>query len=156
MNVASVDDSSFEELVSFATQLECYSARVFDAQLQFFEHGVGTQINNSGGCIDHAHLHAISMADKLLPELRKHCHLTRLPDLVAARQVCDVVRGYILVTDEHGAAWVSNSPRVPSQLLRKLYASCQTSPAVWNWRLDPRIDEVINVIGAYSGFNYKA
>lgn len=151
-SIACLSDPRFEELTDFAVQLENFSNQVHGKQLLFFEHGAGTDIDNSGGCVDHAHLHAVSKVPNFLTKLRKHCHLTPLPDFHAARQVADTARGYILVRDEAGVVWLSNNPGVPSQLLRKLYAQCQQWPDVWNWRIDPRMDEIRNVAKTYHSF----
>lgn len=149
-SMAALAGAAWEELVSVMDQLRSFAREAHSWDLMFFEHGAGFNVDSSGACVDHAHVHAIRFQFDILRELRRAAPLVRLPSLDSAPLVANKSRGYILLVDEQANCWLANNPNLPSQYFRMLYSRAQKGPEVWNWRSDPRTREVSKAIHAYA------
>ena len=151
--MADLNTEDWEELESIVHQLRSFARETKAWELMFFEHGAGSNIDTSGACVDHAHLHAVRFHPEFLGELRKSVPLVHLPSLKSARLVANKAEGYALYLDDRDNCWLANDPKLPSQYFRMLYSRLQEGPQVWNWRSDPRVSEVSRVIRAYSALH---
>jgi ATP adenylyltransferase len=120
----------------------------------FFEHGAGCVIDTSGACIAHAHVHAVSHAPGLFETLRGNANFVKIPDGVCFGKLADTQHGYVLYEDVFGTRWIANAPGFPPQYFRYVYAACEGKPLVWNWRSDPRVQVVREVIKRYSSLKH--
>lgn len=148
-NIASLEQGELKELERIKDSLTVFAQESLKTNLIFFEHGAGTECDSSGGCVEHAHLHVISALEGVLALLEEYAHFVKLPSFDAISRVGNTQLGYALLQDADGSVWEANNPKFPSQLFRRIYAQIQNGPEVWNWRIDPRINEVKRVIDAY-------
>lgn len=155
MIVPKVHCNSFGQL-PFALNLEklelvncirAYFSSLFDHQLIFFESGAGRLINHSGGCIFHAHIHAVvensAFHERLLREVKL------IPTDSFTTSDMNLELGYIWYMDANKSEYLCNNPMLPSQFLRYTYAQSTEVETLWNWRRHANISGVLNVLETY-------
>lgn len=151
-NIASLSQSEFKELKWIKASLVTFGKDTLEKKLIFFEHGAGTEVDSSGSCVEHAHLHVIAAVSGLRELLEEHRHFVNLPSFEAVAEVANTKQGYAILQDQDDSVAIANVPNMAPQLFRRLYSQIQKSPDVWNWRIDPRLDEMRRVIAKYETF----
>ncbi len=136
------------ELDDLMQQTRCVLKQVYGAEPFFFEHGPRVGRCGWGGCIDHAHLHALpgvdvtdSFAVDLIRQLKDDGHFyrvdktegfTRAAEIYSRRQT-----SYVMVqTLERGRLFSEVTFPGQSQWMRRLIADQLHTP-FWNWRTHP-------------------
>ena len=148
--LGALPDSLTTEVKTIKEKLRNYCHKKSGKQLIFFEHGTGKLIDSSGGCVDHAHLHAIWNIPGVTELFIKQLGLVTLPSALTVNQVCNLELGYIYVEGADGQNFIKNNPGLPSQIFRRLYASLDVSVEVWNWRSFFNLKGIEAVIEYYS------
>ena len=98
------------------------------------EHG-GCPATASGSCIDHAHIHAVPLSDRLRTRVFSDARL-RFSRVTEAEELARLRgRGYISYVDDSGF-WVSTDAAVPSQWIRRLIGE-ELGTDAWDWALNP-------------------
>jgi len=101
------------------------------------------------GCVDHLHFHVLTLpaiiADRVLKRFSTD-DLLSTAEMVAApiRMDCDYVVLKIGIAQEWA---MMTRPEIDRQLVRRLIAEEQGSPAGWNWRDAPNLDAVRLMVG---------
>lgn len=110
-----------------------------------FEHGPHASASPVGCTVDHAHLHMVPfdgpvshVARDLVPEISWESVRT----MDAAWDSVDAEDAYVVI-EEKGDCWLARdrADRIPSQLFRQAIADL-TGDSDWNWRTEPRVDNV--------------
>ena len=121
----------------------------YNSSLIFFESGAGENIDHSGGCIFHAHIHCVYYTPEFEVALNKEIDFkkTNSTDLNF-----DTKNGYVWYMNNSYNEFLCNKPLLPSQFLRYLYSNANSIHGNWNWRRDNNITGVLEVIKAYENF----
>ena len=119
--------------------------------LVFFESGAGTTISHSGGCIVHAHIHCV--VDSKIFDERLRSEIKLEPVITGDYSGASIDAGYVWYRDAQYNSYICNSPMLPSQFLRYIYAQSCGSSSAWNWRRDINISGVLTVLKEYEGIN---
>lgn len=123
-----------------------YSSR-FDKKLIFFESGAGRLVNHSGGCIFHAHIHAVVENSTFHERLLREVKLVPIDSFTTSN--IDIELGYIWYLDARKYEYLCNNPMLPSQFLRYTYAQSTEEQTFWNWRRHANINGVLKVLETY-------
>jgi diadenosine tetraphosphate (Ap4A) HIT family hydrolase len=118
--------------------------------LIFFESGAGKNIDHSGGCIFHAHIHCVYYTQEFETALNKEIKFNKNS---SQSLDYDIENGYVWYMNNKYDEFLCNNPLLPSQFLRYLYYSSNSIHGHWNWRRDNNIDGVLKVIKRYSDFS---
>lgn len=119
----------------------------------YFEHGSGTHVDLSGSCVEHAHLHAIADGSNLADRMASALQLVRVDERVKLSELVDVARGYIYVASSDGRQWMRTATGIPSQWFRREYTEAMRDARTWNWRVDPRLTTVREVLRYFDGLH---
>lgn len=141
------------ELSEIKQKIRAHGLLNGDKKFIFFEHGTGDNGDTSGGCVDHAHVHAIWDHSKVFDVFVKEMRLVKIPEQIPFKLLADVKNGYVYAENHNGVQFIRNNPDVPSQFFRKLYASVDTSIEVWNWRSFFNFKGIEKVILYYQKFS---
>lgn len=139
------------ELSEVKEKIRAYGRSILGREYLFFESGAGTLTNHAGGCIYHAHLHALSVCSDFDVRVAREIKLTPIEAKKFYKEA-DVDFGYVLYIDESDNWFFCNNPLLPSQFLRYLYAQCNGVDAYWNWRRHINIEGVKSVVSSFSQF----
>lgn len=117
-------------------------------ELIFFESGAGSLTAHSGGCIDHAHIHCLQESKVFEAQLFSEVALIEEESTYLN---ADIQLGYLWYRKKTGDTFICNSPLLPSQFMRYLYAESTNSGYQWNWRKYSKTEDVIRVLEKYHG-----
>jgi len=148
---AEVGIEVLNELDLVKDKIREYGKRVLNCEYVFFESGAGTLTNHAGGCIVHAHLHALSFCSEFNARISEEIKLSPV-DAKEFYKKADINVGYVLYINAEDDWFLCNNPLLPSQFLRYLYAQCNNVEAYWNWRRHVNIGGVKDVIARFSRF----
>ncbi len=114
----------------------------------FFEHGSHGNNANSGCCIDHSHLHALSADISMNEFLDKHFESIQLDSL---GDLQGVKPPYLYFETATGKRYACQVDTVPRQYLRQI-AACQLGkPDKWDWRKHPAETEFQSTVRKLKG-----
>jgi ATP adenylyltransferase len=139
--------SDYAQELSLAMEaIREHGAKRLQKRVVFFESGTGKLVSHSGGCIVHAHLHAVTESEGFQAETP----MTRVGrgDFFGK---ADLDGGYVLYVSAQGEYFLSNAPKLPSQFLRYLYSQCENTERLWNWRRHHNIEGVRKVVATFEG-----
>ncbi|MBL1273087.1 MAG: HIT domain-containing protein [Oceanospirillales bacterium] len=148
---AEIGSEVLDEINKIKEKIREYGRVVLGREYLFFESGAGRLTNHAGGCIVHAHLHALSLCSDFDARIAKEIRLSPVGEIDFFSEA-DIDFGYVLYIDEMDKWFFCNNPLLPSQFLRYLYAQCNGVDAYWNWRRHINIEGVKSVISRFSGF----
>lgn len=117
--------------------------------LIFFESGAGISTSHSGGCIVHAHIHCVADSKVFDERLRSEIKLEPVKERDYSKACINT--GYVWYRDAQENSYICNSPMLPSQFLRYIYAQSCGSSSAWNWRRDINTPGIISVLKTYKG-----
>lgn len=137
------------EKIELIGQLRNYYFDAFEEKLIFFESGAGKLISHSGGCIIHAHIHAVTSQQGFDERLFSEVDLVSLK---TASLEADLNYGYIWYSNVDSEEYLANNPMLPSQFMRYTYAQGSSNNLLWNWRRHGNISGVQQVIDNYKAF----
>lgn len=140
-----------DELNIVKEKIRVYGKEVLGCDYLFFESGAGALTNHTGGCIIHAHLHALSLCADFDQRLFEEIKLVPV-DSSSFYDKADISLGYVLYINGEDDWFLCNEPLLPSQFLRYLYAQCNNLEAYWNWRRHINIEGVKEVVSKFSLF----
>lgn len=149
---AEIDGSVHAELDEIKFKIRSYGRNKLEKEYLFFESGAGSITSHAGGCITHAHLHALAWCSDFDRRIFKEIKLSRITK-PGFYESSDVEFGYVLYINKRDEWFLCNRPLLPSQFLRYLYALCNNAEAYWNWRRHINISGVRDVIEVFSHFN---
>jgi len=133
-------------------QMRDFVKKEHSKELVFFESGAGTLSGHAGGCIIHAHIHAVSYCkdfeERLFGEVAMQLQLAD-ESLTSA----DTKFGYVWYMDPDEREYICNRPMLPSQFLRYLYTQTCSNERMWNWRRHPNVDGIFDVLRNYQKFS---
>jgi diadenosine tetraphosphate (Ap4A) HIT family hydrolase len=110
----------------------------------FFEHGPGDAAIGAGGCIEHAHLHALPTEIDLLALLEQRHPLNPCGDLAHLGALRTT--SYIYVEQASRGFVLTPPASVPGQYVRRLLAAAQGTPDQWDYALFPNYAAVESTI----------
>lgn len=151
LSIAQLDHQSSNEIYEIKSKLTAH-ARSEGKSLIFFEHGTGSLIDKSGGCIEHAHLHCVNEYPDVVSVFKSEIGLHKIPDEIQLSQIANTDLGYAYLEDSRGYRFIKNSPSMPPQYFRKAYANLDKSVEVWNWRFHINYKLIEKVLKFYSSF----
>lgn len=147
---ASINDKGKCEAKIILQKLNDFMIKEKNRNLVFFESGAGENIDHSGGCIFHAHIHCVYHTSSFEDALNKEINFTRVND---AALKPDTRIGYVWYMNSKDEEFICNNPLLPSQFLRYLYSSSNLIHGNWNWRRDNNINGIKKVINTYANFS---
>ncbi|AFY38379.1 histidine triad (HIT) protein [[Leptolyngbya] sp. PCC 7376] len=102
-------------------------------QVAFFEHGMST-CSLSGGCIDHAHIHAIPCKTDFRAHLQIDFPEIQISDIFELSKFSNANISYIFYENifEEKFVYVATET-IKSQYIRRLWAGSIGKPKEWNW-----------------------
>lgn len=121
-------------------------------EVAFFEHGPSQKGHQVGCGVDHAHLHVVPTECPLLVGAKKVSDLqwTEVEGLRAAVGYFQHSAPYLYV-EQSGSSYMAPAQDAPSQLFRRVIASHIGSPESFNWRDDPKRENVIATVDELAG-----
>lgn len=144
-----VEDNIKSESRKILHKLNEFIKEKTNNSLIFFESGAGENIDHSGGCIFHAHIHCVYYTKDFETALNKEIKFSKIP---SKHLTYDIKNGYVWYMNNKHDEFLCNNPLLPSQFLRYLYYSSNLINGNWNWRRDNNINGVLKVIERYSCF----
>lgn len=149
LSFASVSQEHSDELYFIKEKLQKYNVDCSGQPLLFFEHGTGVTQNNSGACVEHAHLHGIFEIEGFHSAILSEVEMANLSNHKELHSRADIQNGYVYYEDSSKTCWLANNPDVPSQYFRFCYARISNSELEWNWKKHGNIASVNEVISYY-------
>lgn len=146
---ASIDREIRHEAREILRRLNEFMVNQTGRPLIFFESGAGENIDHSGGCIFHAHIHCVYHTQEFESALNKEINFTKINN---KELNFDTRNGYVWYMNNGYHEFICNNPLLPSQFLRYLYSSSNSIHGNWNWRRDNNINGVMKVIDNYGKF----
>jgi diadenosine tetraphosphate (Ap4A) HIT family hydrolase len=147
---AALPSSARKEARELLLRLRTFVEQAHARTLIFFESGAGTRSDHSGGCIVHAHIHAVSACPSFSHRLQREVALER--QVVSDPfEHADTKFGYVWFMDESESEYVCNRPLLPSQFLRYLYSQSCGVESMWNWRRHPNTGVITEILRNYRG-----
>ncbi|NIF21360.1 HIT domain-containing protein [Candidatus Pantoea multigeneris] len=143
---ASIDRGIRDEARKTLRKLNEFMFKKTGRPLIFFESGAGKNIDHSGGCIFHAHIHCVYHSPEFENSLKKEINFTKIED---PRLNFDTRNGYVWYMNNNYNEFICNNPLLPSQFLRYLYSNSNSIQGNWNWRRDNNISGIMKVIENY-------
>lgn len=143
-SLACVTPAQAEELSQLKRRLRDLLRPAY-GDIVFFEHGSVDESRTAGGCITHAHLHAVPLsADlSLLPSLAADLRIRPLNDELAllafARRT-----GYVFYETQRGDMHFAEAPVLPSQYLRRVLSAVTGTRVPWSWRDHVRLAQALD------------
>lgn len=119
-------DATKETLDICLTQL----AKSFNSPYFALEHG--SDNIGSGGCVEHAHIHAIPDKDNLADHIQNQIDWQQLDSYADLANYTGTPYVYFGRLDKH---FVAPNPNLPSQWVRRQIAVTQGKPDDWDWAL---------------------
>ena len=126
--------------------------RLYNQPVHCFEHGSASSSSRVLCTVDHAHLHfvptSVGITDIIMTEgiwQEIDGSLSSLHDLVGSNEYL-----YYESPDNNRLVRVEKSGIIPSQYMRKVFATALGNKAKWNWREDPRLIETIQTFDMVS------
>jgi ATP adenylyltransferase len=119
-----------------------------------FEHGPAKEQRNVGCGVDHAHLHMVpvdfDLSAAVTPYLPRdsRLHEANLTDCQAASRDGE---DYLYLEQPIGQGRIARHRDLGSQLFRRAIAAHLGVPGEFNWRTNPRIENVNQTIEAFKG-----
>lgn len=150
------------ELDDLMVQTNGVLEATYGAKAFFFEHGPRVGQCGWGGCVDHAHVHAVpgvdvtdSFAVDLMRNLRDTSLFYRVDRLDGFSRAADIYAerktSYVMVqTPERGRLFSEVSFPGQSQWLRRLIAQQKRSDR-WNWRIHPQLERALQTAEELAG-----
>lgn len=149
-NFALLDQLEMQEANKILNDLANYYSKTYQKDLVFFESGAGLNIDHSGGCITHAHIHCVEFSAQFHTKIFNEIELKNITNDCYIN--ADTTYGYVWYRDINRTSYICNNPLLPSQFLRYIYAESTKSTLRWNWRKDLNINGVLAVICKYREF----
>ncbi|MFA6215443.1 MAG: hypothetical protein WC768_02655 [Patescibacteria group bacterium] len=121
----------------------------------FFEHGPASCGNKGGGCIVHAHLHALPVEVDLLQDISSLFECQPVTGFGAMQQLYAEGTPYLFWQNADGKRFVfklSRTDFLPSQFIRRIIAEKLGLPERWDWRSYLGLTELQNTIQTLKGF----
>jgi diadenosine tetraphosphate (Ap4A) HIT family hydrolase len=150
LSFSSISIRHVNELSVLKEIIRKYNVDHANKKIIFFEHGTGTLNNNSGACIEHAHLHGIWEQKHFSATLFEEVVMRNYEQYSDLANNADKMQGYIYFEDSDRKYWLANNPDTPSQYFRFLYSKMAGITSSWNWKILPRIDTVNDVLVYYN------
>jgi hypothetical protein len=97
----------------------------------FFEHGMSV-CGRSGGCVEHAHMHALPSTANFREHLQRNFIETKIEILFDLQRFSKDT--YLFYEDQQGQKFVYTAGHdFPSQFFRRLWAESVGQPDEWDW-----------------------
>lgn len=146
---AALDPDIRKKGIEILQKLNEFTTRQSSNSLIFFESGAGENIDHSGGCIFHAHIHCVYYSPEFENALNKEIDFKKTKN---TNLTFDTKNGYVWYMNSDYDEFLCNKPLLPSQFLRYLYANANSIHGNWNWRRDNNIPGLLEVINNYKNF----
>lgn len=105
-------------------------AKSFNGPYFALEHG--SDNIGSGGCVEHAHIHAIPDKDNLAEHIQSLIEWEQLDSYADLANYTGTPYVYLGRSDKH---FIAPNPKLPSQWVRRQIAQVQGEPDDWDWAL---------------------
>jgi len=147
---AYLPEQLFPELEAFRDMVLDKLHNLCQHPISIMEHGALNRCQRGGSCIDHAHLHLMSLAADLYPILSEKFSVDELGAISEVRRFKEAQTSYIFYQREGLRSHAVNlSQEVPSQLLRRIACHALGTPELWDWRTTPLRDPLQRFTSEY-------
>jgi ATP adenylyltransferase len=142
LTISECSSQVYEELEELKSETTLLLESTYETGVVEFEHGPNRPNLRVGCSVDHAHLHAVPVAENLLDSA-----ITMFPDIQWQRTNGTAMfgdvggRSYLYFSDQSRNEYLSTSNQLPSQMFRQVIAELIGRPNEWNWRAFPCIDQ---------------
>jgi len=118
----------------------------------FFEHGPALCGNKGGGCIVHAHLHALPVKVDILEDISSRFECLQVNDFGYTQALHAQGIPYLFWQNADGKRFVAKVTEIlPAQFIRRIIAEKLGIPERWNWRNYLGLDELRHTIQTLRG-----
>lgn len=132
-SLAMLSDKEMEELCNLISFMREKISTHYKLDIECFEHGSGTDMNQCMSCVSHAHLHIIPTKVKtVLDQIPIDFMATELKELIDDKEAKR--DGYLLFIDADGKCFYAKNEVVISQFFRQHYAKTIGEISKWDWR----------------------
>lgn len=145
LSFAELKSEELQDLLDIKNKIINYNNLFYGLPVEFFEHGTGISNNYCGSCISHAHLHCVPSRVSLTNYINDIG--LKMVDTNIQNEITE--NGYLYFEDILGNVFFDNTGNYESQLFRKYYAKYIFKEIEWNWRTNPNLLGVIEVISYY-------
>jgi diadenosine tetraphosphate (Ap4A) HIT family hydrolase len=131
---ANFDENSLSNLETIVKKIIEKLTPLF-GEYFLFEHGSSQKIQTKpyGGCINHAHLHLIPLAQKIGMAIKKELNCVQLPSLLQLGDYKENSYALLGLSDEY---FITRSPYLPSQWIRRITADKMKLKKHWDWGVE--------------------
>ena len=147
---AYLPEQLFPELEAFRENVLDKLHNLCQHPIATMEHGSMNRCQRGGSCIDHAHLHLMSLAPDIYPLLTERFPFAELESISQLRRFKEAQLPYLYYQREglpsHGVGLAQD---VPSQMLRRIACQALGQPELWDWRKQPLRDVVQRFTSEY-------
>ncbi|TAJ13096.1 hypothetical protein DMA11_10550 [Marinilabiliaceae bacterium JC017] len=147
--IAQLDNVQFEELINIKQELNDFNKTVLKENTVYFEHGSCIKSHFDSSCIDHAHLHALGLSQKLIEHIKKLINLTPI-EFQEIKNLSN--KSYLFYEDLESNCFYNNDESMPSQFIRRIYCQLISNEMEWNWRYHPNIKRIEKILSNYQNF----
>jgi diadenosine tetraphosphate (Ap4A) HIT family hydrolase len=131
---------------------------LYRTDVHCFEHGTAPESSRILCTVAHAHLHLVPATVDITEALMTDGEWTELEDGLASLQSAVGTAEYLYYEAPHGVRMVrlADSERIPSQYMRRLFASALGRPHAWDWRVEPDVAQVDQAFREIQAFVQRA
>ncbi len=147
-HIPNLSKMSLDQLVECFDLISLVSKKtgeLYSNDILYAEHGAFNDVQKSGACVVHTHIHCIPGFEK-----DEATFIKVLPLLYEGFDKSEILRlsiPYILtITGNDNLIHIYDASDVPSQMIRKILLSNRGIMDDWNWRVNHRFDLIENTV----------
>jgi diadenosine tetraphosphate (Ap4A) HIT family hydrolase len=146
LSLGAAGSAILEDAARVVERFEALVGRVL-----IFEHGSAGRGERAGACIDHAHVHLLTLPEGVpIPPPPAEFEWNPLPRLAELGDVVCASPSYMLFGTADKLVWAAAPEATPSQFLRRHVHRALRGAGSWDWRIDPRIEMLDAIVDRLS------
>ncbi len=146
--VGHIPKKMHKELEQITEKTKSRLSELYKSDVVVFEHGPRVCSHRGGGCLDHAHLHILTVENKIIPpllenmadmlNLKQYFKLERISDFSPLSEIFQAQQAsYMFIQPSDQKKFVTEvNFQIPSQYMRRVIAKTEGIED-WNWREQP-------------------
>lgn len=157
LNMGQLSEALLTELENLATKVSVLIEKDF-GPVTMFEHGPVASFNQVGCGVDYAHLHLVPININLIQHLAEASNASyeweELDNISELTSFASRSMPYLFVSTEAGL-FAASDENIPSQLFRRIIANHLLIPEQFDWKFNPKVENIQCTINALSPYNGK-
>jgi diadenosine tetraphosphate (Ap4A) HIT family hydrolase len=152
ISVGEVPSQLYPELEEITAEVLLKLSDTYGCSI-LFEHGPASPAKKAGSCIDHAHLHAIPLANDILEDIAREYPYSPAKSFHDLKARFEAGIPYLFYQNRTEERFVFDIPdKIPCQYLRRIVAArIPGMEDLWDWELYPDFDKVMATLKKLNG-----